>query len=46
MAHLISFVSKGPQLSPDAFVVPTAVLIGDVVVEEGESNCFGAGRSE
>ena len=29
-------------MAPDAFVAPTAVLIGDVVVEEGASVWFGA----
>jgi carbonic anhydrase/acetyltransferase-like protein (isoleucine patch superfamily) len=35
MAHLIPFGGKEPEISPDAFVAPTAVLIGDVVVEVG-----------
>ncbi len=42
MAHFLSFDSKEPQVAPDAFVAPTAVLIGDVVVEEGASVWFGA----
>jgi carbonic anhydrase/acetyltransferase-like protein (isoleucine patch superfamily) len=42
MAHLIPFGDKGPEVSPEAFVAPTAVLIGDVVVEEGASIWFGA----
>ncbi len=42
MAHFLSFDSKEPQVAPDAFVAPTAVLIGDVVVEEGVSVWFGA----
>lgn len=42
MAHLLSFDGKEPQVAPDAFVAPTAVLIGDVVVEEGASVWFGA----
>ena len=42
MAHLITFEGKEPRVAPDAFVAPTAVLIGDVVVEEGASVWFGA----
>ncbi len=38
----LSFDGKEPQVAPDAFVAPTAVLIGDVVVEEGASVWFGA----
>lgn len=42
MAHFISLDGKEPQVASDAFVAPTAVLIGDVVVEEGASVWFGA----
>lgn len=42
MAHFLSFDGKEPQVANDAFVAPTAVLIGDVVVEEGASVWFGA----
>lgn len=42
MAHLIAFDGKEPRVASDAFVAPTAVLIGDVVVEEGASVWFGA----
>jgi carbonic anhydrase/acetyltransferase-like protein (isoleucine patch superfamily) len=42
MAHLFPFGDKEPRVAPDAFVAPTAVLIGDVVVEEGASVWFGA----
>ena len=42
MAHILAFEGKEPQVAPDAFVAPTAVLIGDVVVEEGASVWFGA----
>ena len=41
MAHILAFEDKVPQVAPDAFVAPTAVLIGDVVVEEGASVWFG-----
>ncbi len=39
---LIEIEGKRPQVAPDAFVAPTAVLIGDVVVEPGASVWFGA----
>ena len=42
MATLLPFDGKEPRVAPDAFVAPTAVLIGDVVVEEGASVWFGA----
>jgi carbonic anhydrase/acetyltransferase-like protein (isoleucine patch superfamily) len=41
VAHILAFEDKVPQVAPDAFVAPTAVLIGDVVVEEGASVWFG-----
>jgi len=33
---------KRPHVHPDAYIAPTAVLIGDVVVEAGASVWFGA----
>ena len=42
MANFLSFDGKEPQIAPDAFIAPTAVLIGDVVIEEGASVWFGA----
>ena len=42
MAHFLVFEGKEPRVAPGAFVAPTAVLIGDVVVEEGASVWFGA----
>ncbi len=42
MAHFLTFDGKQPNVAPDAFVAPTAVLIGDVIVEEGASIWFGA----
>lgn len=42
MAYIIPFEDKEPQVASDAFIAPTAVLIGDVVVEEGASVWFGA----
>ena len=41
MAHILAFEDKVPQVAPDAFVAPTAVLVGDVVVEGGASIWFG-----
>ena len=41
MAHILAFEDKEPRVAPDAFVAPTAVLIGDVVVEKGASVWFG-----
>jgi carbonic anhydrase/acetyltransferase-like protein (isoleucine patch superfamily) len=42
VASFLPFDGKEPQIAPDAFIAPTAVLIGDVVVEEGASVWFGA----
>lgn len=42
MAYLIEFDGKVPQVARDVFLAPTAVLIGDVRVEEGASIWFGA----
>ena len=41
MALIIPFGGKTPQVADDAFVAPTAVLIGDVLVESGASVWFG-----
>jgi carbonic anhydrase/acetyltransferase-like protein (isoleucine patch superfamily) len=42
MALLIPFGGKRPQVAPDAFLAPTAVLIGDVRVGSRASIWFGA----
>jgi carbonic anhydrase/acetyltransferase-like protein (isoleucine patch superfamily) len=42
VAHILAFEDKEPRVASGAFVAPTAVLIGDVVVEEGASVWFGA----
>ncbi len=42
MALLIPFNGKTPRVHPDAFVAPTATLIGDVHVGAGASIWFGA----
>jgi carbonic anhydrase/acetyltransferase-like protein (isoleucine patch superfamily) len=39
---LIEFNGKKPVVAPDAFVAPTAVLIGDVVIESRASVWWGA----
>lgn len=39
---LIEYNGKKPAVHPGAFIAPTAVLIGEVVVEEGASIWFGA----
>jgi carbonic anhydrase/acetyltransferase-like protein (isoleucine patch superfamily) len=35
--HLIEFEGKRPTVHPDAWIAPTATLIGDVTVEAGAS---------
>ena len=42
MARLIAFRGRSPRVHPSAFVAPTAVLIGDVEVDEEASIWFGA----
>jgi carbonic anhydrase/acetyltransferase-like protein (isoleucine patch superfamily) len=42
VAHILAFEDKEPRVAAGAFVAPTAVLVGDVVVEEGASIWFGA----
>lgn len=39
---LFSFESRSPQVHPDAWIAPTADLIGDVTVEAGASVWYGA----
>ncbi len=38
---LYSFQGKSPKVAADAFIAPTAVLIGDVTVRSGASVWFG-----
>jgi len=38
---LYSFEGKSPKVAPDAFVAPTATLIGDVTIESGASVWYG-----
>lgn len=40
--HLFEFEGKRPHVHPEAFVAPTATLIGDVTVEQGASIWYGA----
>ncbi|MCK5650695.1 MAG: gamma carbonic anhydrase family protein, partial [Gemmatimonadetes bacterium] len=42
MALLLPFRGQRPRVAPDAFLAPTAVLIGDVVIESEASVWFGA----
>ena len=39
---LFEFEGKRPNIHPEAFVAPTATLIGDVTVEKGASVWYGA----
>jgi carbonic anhydrase/acetyltransferase-like protein (isoleucine patch superfamily) len=39
---LFSFEGKSPTVHPDAWIAPTATLVGDVVVEAGVSIWYGA----
>src|SRR5579884_3771598 len=39
---LLALGDKRPRVAPDAYVAPTATLIGDVTVEAGASVWFGA----
>src|SRR5436309_5100084 len=39
---MFSFEGKSPTVHPDAFVAPTATLVGDVIVEAGASVWYGA----
>lgn len=38
---LFSFEGKSPTVHPDAFIAPTATLVGDVTVEAGASVWYG-----
>jgi len=39
---LFEFEGKRPSIHPDAFIAPTATLVGDVTVEKGASIWYGA----
>ena len=38
---LFSFEGKSPTVHPDAFIAPTATLVGDVTIEAGASVWYG-----
>jgi len=38
---IIPFEGRVPKIHPDAFIAPTAVIIGDVTIEEGASVWYG-----
>ena len=42
MAHIVTFDGKTPRIHPDAWIAPTATLIGDVTIEAGASVWYGA----
>ncbi|PPR60761.1 MAG: Carnitine operon protein CaiE [Alphaproteobacteria bacterium MarineAlpha4_Bin2] len=42
MATIVEFEGKTPQIHSSVFVASTAVIIGDVVLEEGASVWYGA----
>src|SRR3954447_15188518 len=39
---LFAFEGKAPNVHPEAWVAPTATLVGDVTVEAGASGWYGA----
>lgn len=39
---LFSFEGKSPTVHPDAFIAPTATVVGDVTIEAGASVWYGA----
>lgn len=39
---LYSFEGKSPRVHPDAFIAPTATIVGDVEIEAGASVWYGA----
>src|ERR1041385_8243533 len=39
---LFAFEGRAPQVSPEAWIAPTATLVGDVTVEDGASVWYGA----
>ena len=42
MAWIAEFGGRRPRIHPDVFVAPTAVVVGNVRIEEGASIWFGA----
>jgi carbonic anhydrase/acetyltransferase-like protein (isoleucine patch superfamily) len=39
---IVEYEGKTPRIAPDAFIAPTAVLIGDVTIGPGASVWYGA----
>jgi carbonic anhydrase/acetyltransferase-like protein (isoleucine patch superfamily) len=39
---IIEYSGKRPQIEPDVFIAPTAVIIGDVIIGSGSSVWYGA----
>ena len=39
---IIEYQGKKPRIADDAYIAPTAVIIGDVIIEEGANVWFGA----
>ncbi|MCB0211762.1 MAG: gamma carbonic anhydrase family protein [Anaerolineae bacterium] len=39
---IIEYQGKKPRIADDAYIAPTAVVIGDVIIEEGANVWFGA----
>ena len=42
VAHIMAFQGKSPRIHPDAFLAPTAVVIGDVEIGAQASIWYGA----
>ena len=45
MANIYSFDGIVPVVHPTAYIHPTAVLIGDVIIDDGPRYCVGPGAS-
>lgn len=39
---IVEYQGKKPQISDEAYIAPTAVVIGDVIIKEGANIWFGA----
>lgn len=39
---IVDYQGKRPQIAPDVFIAPNAVIVGDVIIKEGASIWFGA----
>ena len=45
MAHIHTLGNKTPHIHETAMIAPTAVIIGDVTIDEGVSICSDSCRS-